>query len=203
MTTRATRCWFDGALDPDGRAAFGFLIARDERVIVTCSSLLETCPGMDGIDSIATEFAALDTLLRYLIVAETRGPITICGDCAPVISVVCGYSRICDRYQQQADRIMSTLMLLPPVRFEWIPRSLNHRAHNLARAGLKNHQTVQLWANACSKPINNGSTNETGNGNGNGNGNRKTKPEKNGQNRRGAKVRRKARQLLTRIIDRL
>jgi hypothetical protein len=142
--TPITRAWFDGSLAEDGRAAFGYVVAQAERVVATCGGVLESCPGVDQIDSMATEFAALDATLRHLIATGTGGgPIVVCGDCAPVLTVAQGYKGIADRYQVQTDRIAAMLMLLPPVTFEWVPRSRNTQAHVLARTALLNHRDMK------------------------------------------------------------
>lgn len=189
MTHPTTRAWFDGALSESGRAAFGFLVAHDARVVATCSTFLESCPGIGAPDSVATELAGLSAVLKHLIVTEATGEIVVYGDCAPVIAVVCGYNRICDRYQQQVATIQAMLMLLPPIRFEWIPRSLNHRAHNLAAAALKNHEHM--------RPL------EDTDANGNTNAKPKAKLETNGRPRRCPRLRRRLRQFLSRMCDRI
>lgn len=186
-TTTTTRAWFDAALDADGRASFGYVVARDERVTATCGGFIDACPGNDQLDSVAVEFAALDATLRHLIAAEIRGPIVVCGDCAPVVSVAQGYKRIADRYQQQTDRIAAMLMLLPPVKFEWIPRSRNTEAHNLARAALLNHRDMK--PGQAPAPATNGTEANGANG---------AKA-----NRRFPKLRRKVRKYLARICDRI
>lgn len=151
-----TRAWFDGAFNDNG-AAYGFWIARQERVIATSANYLLTCPTAEGEhSSVGAEFAALEALLKHLIAtgtdAETSEPIVIHGDCESVLAVVSGQSRSCERYRQLVDRITAALVFLPPVRFEWIPRSLNTRADALAREALKNYTEPQRWGDRPTSP---------------------------------------------------
>jgi ribonuclease HI len=173
----ATRGWFDAGLDPEGRTGIGFVVVSDDHVVANCAAVLE--PGRCS-DSMAAEFAALDALLRYLVISEPTGPIVIRGDCASVLALAQGQCEAGECYQRHVERIMIARSLLPPIAFEWISRAENAQAHMLARAALRHYRSM----NPQSKPTSEGPTPAKA---------RDTK----------AKLRRKARQVLSRIIDRL
>jgi len=175
----ALRGWFDASLDAEGRTGIGFVATRENRVIATCAAVLESG---QCCDSMAAEFAALDALLRYLVTLEPTGPIVVRGDCATALVFAQGQRDAGECYQRHVARIMIARALLPPVTFEWIQRAENVQADLLARDALRHYSTM----NPQSRPAPPGRV-----------------PPKSRDRRRGAKIRRKARQLLTRIIDRL
>lgn len=173
-----TRGWFDASFDPTGRTGIGFVVASDDRVVASCSAVLETgrC-----CDSMAAEFAALDALLRYMVILEPAGPIVVRGDCSTALVFAQGQRDAGECYRRHVARTMIARALLPPVTFEWIQRAENAQADLLARAALRHYRTMDPQMKPTPGPI----------------------PAKARDSRRSAKLRRKARQLLTRIIERL
>lgn len=174
----AMRGWFDGSLDLNGRTGIGFVVTRGDRVVATCSAVLKSG---QCCDSMAAEFAALDALLRYMVTLEPKGPIVVRGDCSTALVFAQGQRSAGECYQRHVARIMIARALLPPVTFEWIQRAENAQADLLARAALRHYKTMDPQTKPAPGPT----------------------PPKARDTRAGAKLRRRARQLLTRIIERL
>jgi hypothetical protein len=157
------------------------MIANNDHVVLTCGGYIGT-----GFDSITAEYAGLDALLRYLI-ADGITRAVVHGDCAAVIAGVQGACRVMPQHEASTDLIVASLALLPFVKLKWIPRNLNSQAHILASAAQRNHATMRSWGDC-----------NNGNSNGQPTIQPATKPMK-----RCARIRRKMRQFLASIIDRL
>lgn len=175
------RGWFDASLDTEGRTGIGFVVTSGDRVVATCSAILE--PGQ-CCDSMAAEFSALDALLRYMVTLEPTGPIVVRGDCSTALVFAQGQRNAGECYQRHVARIMIARALLPPVTFEWIQRSENAQADLLARAALRHYRKMDPQAKPTPPSVG-------------------PPPAKARCTTRTAKIRRRARQLLTRVIDRL
>jgi ribonuclease HI len=165
--------WFDGALDCIAqRAGYGFAVARDGRVIFTCAGYVGDGP---EVDSQSAEYAALLEAMRYLR-ENNITQATVHGDADTVIKSVTGECGISRRYRDQVLELISLAAQMPEVDLVWIPRGSNNLANTLASSALLNHAApaaLHVTENTPTEP----------------------KPA-----RRLPRLRRKLRQLLSRII---
>lgn len=168
--------WFDGSCDADGRSAYAFIVASDHRVVFSAGGFHER--RAVPFDASVGDYAALLCALKFLLAHDITHA-TVFGDSTGVIETASGRLRARSRHRVYVDEARALLARLPRVRLIWIPRSFNGHASTLARAAMRNHTTLDAWGDPATLR-------------------RKVKPTDKG---RAAKLRRKARQLLTRVID--
>lgn len=167
--------WFDGARNSEtGQAAYGFLVARDGRIVFTCSAYIGNGAASD---SQSAEYAGLVAVFRYL---QDKGinRARVMGDSEVAIKSAQGVCRISPRYRDRVLELMSLTALMPGIELIWIRRTDNKRANDLAATALQNYMLAESPPDQAQK--------------------RPSKPAG-----RAPRLRRQARRFLSRIIEQL
>lgn len=174
--TPQVEAWFDGALDSDARAGYGFVIARDDRVVFTASGYVGAGA---GVDSMTAEYAGCVAVLRYLAAHGIERAV-ICGDCRSLVEAQADLAHVSPRHREAACQIAVLSARLPQVNLKWIPRSYNGQADQLASAALKNFVSMEKWGDL---------------------GNTRKQPKQRKKQKPAPRIRKRARRTLSRLID--
>ena len=133
--------FFDGCcepINPGGTMGFGAVVTEDGNVIWKAAGISEPDDDQGTTSNNLAEYAALLSLLDYLIEAGlTDSDIEVRGNSKLVIEQMTGRWQIGQGFYVQAARQAERLATqFSNLRFLWVPRKYNHLADELSKSEL-------------------------------------------------------------------